>query len=231
MVENFFNPTVVYNNINSVILELYEKETNVLDIGCGTGILAQYIHKMNPDSYIVGLDQSCEVINETKKNLNEFYLIDLDTEQIPVFEKKFDLVILGDVLEHLKRPDLLLNELHNYLIDDGKVIISIPNIALATVRCQLLMGDFNYQSTGILDNSHLRFFTYHTIRKLIKSAGYKIIKCRCIIPKFSHKVVIFMQLCNLISYCFNKKPMKKFEWECSQYVFKLEQIKKQSEEI
>ncbi len=73
--------------------------------------------------------------------------------------EQFDLVTYGDVLEHLLEPQDVLRETRNLLAPGGRVLISLPNIAFWTMRVKLLMGRFEYESMGLLDYTHLRFFT------------------------------------------------------------------------
>ncbi len=90
--------------------------------------------------------------------------------------ERFTRAILLDVLEHLKRPETILDECHEVLDRDGQLIISMPNIANITVRLSLLFGQFNYTERGILDKTHLRFFTRKTARKMVESRGYQILE-------------------------------------------------------
>jgi 2-polyprenyl-3-methyl-5-hydroxy-6-metoxy-1,4-benzoquinol methylase len=173
---NKFEVKSLYNNVNPKIVKLYENEVNVLDIGCSTGVLANVLKKINTDAKITGIDISAQAGEKAKLILENFYCLDLDNVVLPDFGKKFDLIILGDVLEHLKRPDNLLSNLKLILNEDGKIIISLPNIAYITIRIKLLLGTFEYEDTGIMDRTHLRFFTQKTVKNLIVSSGYKIDK-------------------------------------------------------
>lgn len=180
---NKFEVKSLYDNANPKIVGLYKMETNILDIGCSTGLLANVLKKINPLAKITGIDISEEVGEKAKLALEEFYCLDLDYDKLPDFKKKFDLIILGDVLEHLKRPDKLLQNLNKILNKNGEIIISLPNIAYYKIRIKLLFGFFNYRDTGIMDRTHLRFFTQKTIKDLITSSGYQIEEERFIFNK------------------------------------------------
>jgi predicted TPR repeat methyltransferase len=82
---------------------------------------------------------------------------------------RFDLIIVADVLEHLINPDEILIQLISLLKKDGLIFISVPNVANVTTRISLLFGRFNYSDRGILDRTHLRFFTQRTFFSLISS--------------------------------------------------------------
>lgn len=84
----------------------------------------------------------------------------------------YDVVVMADVLEHLRRPEWTLARVRRLLKADGRVLVSLPNIAYWSVRLQLLRGRFDYTDTGLLDRSHLRFYTRATAIKLCESAGF-----------------------------------------------------------
>ncbi len=92
--------------------------------------------------------------------------------------EQFDVVLLGDILEHLKGPRDLLLRIKRYLGAGGYLVVSIPNIAHGSVRLALLTGSFRYQPAGLLDETHLRFFTLESIRRLFDEADYEITKLK-----------------------------------------------------
>ena len=148
----------------------------VLDIGCGEGVLASEI-KQNGNR-VTGIDVLPEV--EHQGELEGYFSADLDNGIQPVIQalngKRFDRVLLLDILEHLRRPEDLLAECQEVLARDGQLIVSLPNIANITVRAMLLFGRFKYTERGLLDRTHLRFFTRKTARRLLEQSGYKIIR-------------------------------------------------------
>ena len=98
-----------------------------------------------------------------------------DLEQIANLPPSVDGILLADVLEHLRDPERLLELAAQRLAPEGKIFISLPNVANLAVRIQLLLGRFDYQDRGILDRTHVRFYTRKTARKLIESAGLTIL--------------------------------------------------------
>jgi 2-polyprenyl-3-methyl-5-hydroxy-6-metoxy-1,4-benzoquinol methylase len=86
----------------------------------------------------------------------------------------FDAVICTDVLEHLKEPGLALSRIRPLLRENGRLIVALPNIAHYTIRLALLRGRFDYTEFGILDSTHLRFFTRESALRLLEAAGYKV---------------------------------------------------------
>jgi SAM-dependent methyltransferase len=92
----------------------------------------------------------------------------------PLLHDPFEAIIYGDVLEHLSDPTAVLRALDQFLAPGGAVIVSVPNVAHLWVRLSLLVGRFDYADRGILDRTHLRFFTRRTLLELLRSAGLRV---------------------------------------------------------
>ena len=150
---------------------------DVIDIGCGEGYLAAALKKLG-ENRITGIDV-LPAASETS-SLDDYYSADLDQGISSVIRqlkgRRFTRALLLDVLEHLKKPETILDECHEILTSDGQLIISLPNIANIAVRLSLLFGQFNYTERGLLDKTHLRFFTRKTARKMVESRGYQILE-------------------------------------------------------
>lgn len=175
-----FEGLQVYENANPEILALYEGEERVLDIGCGSGALGAHFKRINPRAIVHGLDISPEAGKHAAGRLDRFACLDLDLDPLPDLGIAYDLIVMGDVLEHLKRPDLFLRNVGELLDPGGSMIVSVPNIANYSIRMRLLAGNFDYTDSGILDRSHLRFFTRRTIGDLLASCGYRVVAERYI---------------------------------------------------
>ncbi len=146
----------------------------VLDLGCGAGKLGEHFKNSGGEWYGITISEAEAVIARTR--LKEVLVHDLDLlEKLPFPADFFDAVILADVLEHLKKPERILQLIKFHLKPGGRIIASIPNIANFKVRFRLLAGKFQYEEFGILDNTHLRFYTLDTAKQLIASAGYRIL--------------------------------------------------------
>lgn len=145
-----------------------------LDVGCGAGFISRKLSGLGHK--VIGVEIDGKAAREAKK-----YCIDVlveDIEQVDLSsspETCFDTIICADILEHLKRPDLILLRLRKVLSSSGILVVSLPNIAEFRVRMNLLIGKFDYQETGILDKTHLRFFTRKTAVKLITLCGFDIV--------------------------------------------------------
>lgn len=161
-------------NIDRQSIELIPNNSKVLEIGCATGFMGKYLRR-EKHCYVVGIEKGIDEVKEAKKSLNK--VIDGDVEEKIILARiggKFDVVLASAVIEHLKDPWGALISWKKFLKKDGYLIITTSNIAHWSIRLQLLMGKFNYQEYGILDNTHLHFFTTETFKKLVKDCGYKI---------------------------------------------------------
>ena len=183
---NIYNSKVFdyRKNMNSFVAKYVKSNTNILDVGCSTGVLGKYLKK-SKKATVSGVDVANTAIIQAKKVLDEAFCVDIERENSLAFkEKSFDIIICADILEHLLDPLSILKKLKKYLKDDGYFILSIPNIANLKIRSNLLFGKFEYTKIGILDNTHIRFFTRNTAIKLMQNANL-IIKKIDYIPCFS----------------------------------------------
>lgn len=151
------------------ILDMVEPNKKVLDVACASGYLFPFLKQKGCS--VVGIDSNIEYVKEAQKH-GEAYLIDITNEVVG----KHDVIILGDILEHLSSPDKVLVSLRENLNKDGYIIISIPNIVNIYPRLKILFGNFDYEKKGIFDETHLRFFTRKSLKEMIKDTGYKIEK-------------------------------------------------------
>lgn len=155
---------------HSVILRLAGQGggRQLLDVGAAHGYLAGALRSQG--FQVSGIEADSVLGEEAAKHCDEFLLLDLDGP-LPRFDKRFDVMVFGDVLEHLKDPAAVLREFVGQLQDDGEVIISLPNVANLYVRLNLLFGRFDYQDRGLLDRTHLHFFTRKSFRQFMSDAG------------------------------------------------------------
>jgi len=157
------------------ILNLVKPGKRVLDVGCASGYLAKRLIKKGCQVFGVEIDK--QAAREARKHCQKVINADVERiDKLPFSDKFFDVIIHSDILEHLKRPDLVLIKFKKYLTDDGLVIASIPNIARIEFRLRLALGKFDYQESGILKKDHLRFFTLFSAKKMFQEAGFKITK-------------------------------------------------------
>ena len=147
----------------------------VLDVGCSTGYYGSYI-KENKNAKVYGVEVSDDK-KEAEKILDGVYSFDLDGDwPAAIYDRKYDVIFLGDVIEHLKDPGKTLEKLRSIVAPKGRVYISTPNIAHQSIRLELLGGSFEYESMGILDNTHLKYFTLNSLTNIITNAGYDLVR-------------------------------------------------------
>jgi methionine biosynthesis protein MetW len=148
-----------------------------LEIGCGEGATLEYVKALGA-SYTAGVDISADAIAvASRRGLDVALAADVEKDALPFLEKEFDCVIVADVLEHLVNPWDTLKRLVSYVKDDGHVLLSVPNIRYYRVlRDLVLHGAWTYSDSGILDSTHLRFFTLKEIQKLLEHAGLDMLK-------------------------------------------------------
>lgn len=166
-----------YNEFNKKVYLEIPPNARILDMGCDTGELGKMIKKEKDPIEVIGIDINQKAAALAKKYYDHVYIDDAQTMNLDVFENNyFDCIILADVLEHLQNPDKLLLKIRPKLRDDGKLIISVPNVVFVTNRFNIVFGRFNYSYKGIMDTSHLRFYTSASIQKLISNCNYKVSK-------------------------------------------------------
>ena len=144
----------------------------VLDVGCGGGFLAARLTSRG--CQVTGLDNDEVLLQRARNVCSEVIHHDLEAVDTLDVGKRFDVVVMADVLEHLRAPEKLLAKSASWLRPHGFAVISVPNVAHVSVRLKLLLGHFDYQSTGILDQTHMRFFTRQTFVSLLTEAGFEI---------------------------------------------------------
>ena len=162
-------------NSISKILRLVRKEKNVLDVGCANGYLSEALREQLNCS-VTGVEIDSNAAKEARKYCNRVIVGDIENENVikALVGERFDIIIFGDLLEHLKYPTAVLKAVRPLLTDSGYILASIPNIAHISVALDLLEGNFEYRSSGILDDTHIRFFTKKSILSMFKEAGYEI---------------------------------------------------------
>jgi glycosyltransferase involved in cell wall biosynthesis len=152
------------------------RNNDVLDVGCGAGFFAA--KAVEQGNRVVGIDHLPP--SEAQPVFEKFVSADLDGgldgAKDELRGRAFDRVLLQDILEHVRHPDRLLRDCRELLKPDGRLVVSVPNVANVTVRWSLLWGRFEYTERGLLDRTHVRFFTRRSARRTIEAAGYRILQ-------------------------------------------------------
>lgn len=166
------------------LLRLVGTEKTVLEVGCATGYVSK-IMKEQFNCIVTGIELDPDAAKEARKYCNKVLIGDVEEVDILVelHEERFDVITFGDVLEHLRNPGEILTRMKYFLKDNGYIVASIPNIAHISVALELLEGRFEYKPLGLLDSSHIRFFTKETIQGMFKESGFEIVYWDRVIAK------------------------------------------------
>lgn len=144
----------------------------VLDLGFGAGLLARRIRERC--RYLAGIELDPEAAREGAVFFDDPVVGDLLPGIAGPWRCPFDVVVAGDILEHLPRPEVALQSIRSLLAPGGLLLASLPNAANVTVRLALLVGRFPYADRGILDRTHLRFYTRRTGHALLEDCGFAV---------------------------------------------------------
>ncbi|MHB0861883.1 class I SAM-dependent methyltransferase [Paenibacillus sp. SEL3] len=179
-----FELDLTSNNSLALISKKIRKHATILEFGPAAGRLTRYLkEKLECDVYIVEIDQDAaeRALQYAKDGIVG------DIEEMKWLDKfgeiQFDYIIFADVLEHLYDPKRVLSASVNLLKDDGAILLSIPNIAHNSVIIDMMKSQFKYRSTGLLDDTHVRFFTYYTLLEMIDECNLMTVSEEAVIKK------------------------------------------------
>jgi len=162
-----------YANMRSEVFDLIPNEPqNVLELGCGQGVFGRHI-KEKYGSNVTGIELFDSAAKLAAEVLDEVYNESLDAFDFAKLGQ-YDLIVANDVLEHLVDPWSVVRSLKKHLTEDGVFMTSIPNVQYHKVLTGLLKGRWEYTEAGILDRTHLRFFTRKSAIELFTENGYTI---------------------------------------------------------
>ena len=166
-----------YDNLQEnhlICLNWVSKHSRVLEFGPATGFMSRYLRD-ELNCSVTGFEYSPEAAAQASSFCEQMIVGDVEDYSLwDALHPPYDVVIFADVLEHLRQPDSVLARCRELMTDDGCLLISIPNIAHWSIRWGLLRGKFDYTSCGILDNTHLKFFTKKTLVEMIHAAGFRV---------------------------------------------------------
>lgn len=202
-----------FDNTKTNLLDLIPTELKngkLLEIGAAGGNTLIYAKENGYAKHIYGIEL-CKLENSNQENklLDDFIIGNIEEITIPYEKEFFDVILCVDVLEHLVDPYNLVVRLKKYLKKDGVFIASIPNIRkLSVLYTIFIKGDFKYAESGILDKTHLRFFTKKNMAELFENHGYRVISItaseKCNIKRYAKQLRIFRLLRCLFSFIFTQ---------------------------
>jgi SAM-dependent methyltransferase len=211
-------------------IELVGSDKRVVDFGCSTGFVARVLSDRG--CTVTGIELDAEAAAKARAYCDR--VIEADLDELDLAEalggEKYDVGLFGDVIEHLKDPRRVLVAMRDLLAPGGYIVLSVPNVAHASVRLALLKGQFDYEDVGILDATHLRFYTRESIADLLESCGYLVDVMDWVEQKVSedalHEVLDPLGLNNL------DEVVKAFsEWEAVAYQFVIKAVPASEEAI
>lgn len=173
-----------FNRFNPDLLSLIPPDAKtVLEIGCGAGALCAAYRRINPGVEWHGFDADAEAIKVASTRMESADVGDIEDGHGYAYfdvdhEDWYDVLVLGDILEHLRQPWAQLKRLAAYVRPGAQVLASIPNVQHWTIIRDLLNGKWDYADEGLMDRTHLRFFTRKTIKEMFAAAGLQVFEMR-----------------------------------------------------
>ena len=162
------------NTSHALVFGLVGRDRRVLDVGCSTGYLGKAL--AGRGCVVDGVEKDPEAAQLARQHLQTVTEVDLDREDLAraVPGRQYDRIVFADVLEHLLDPGAVLESAVSLLAPDGEVVISVPNVTHGSLRLALLQGRWDYRDTGLLDRTHIRFFTRGSILDLLRKSGFEV---------------------------------------------------------
>lgn len=163
---------------NKRLLQLVErlKPGRALDCGCGAGGNARVLASLGWQ--VDGVTLSPAEQSSAQRYCQKVLVANLEQGLPDELTEKYDLIVMSHVLEHLVGSSKLLKLAAKILAPNGALAVALPNVVFFKQRWKILFGNFNYESEGILDSTHVRFYTFQTGRELLESNGYQVIAAK-----------------------------------------------------
>ena len=164
------------DSFNQFVYDEIPPNSHCLDVGCSTGNLGVAL-KTSKGCSVKGIESNPEAAEIARnRGYDQVFVLDLNHEftALPSNDQEYDVIACADILEHLVTPEQVLGCLCRQLRPGGVVVTSLPNVAFALTRLHLLLGNWEYQKYGILDRTHLRFYTIKSGCQMIASTGLEI---------------------------------------------------------
>ena len=169
---------IYYANLRLPLLSLLRNSPRkVLEVGCGSALSLEHL-KNTTGCETVGVELRGDIAEKVKArgNVDRVWNIDITKENLPEEPHSFDTIILSHVIEHFQQPNEVLNKLKDYSAPNAQFLIAVPNIRHFSVIIPLVLkGKFNYSDSGILDHTHMRFFTRSSIENLLTELDFEIV--------------------------------------------------------
>ncbi|HVS05240.1 MAG TPA: class I SAM-dependent methyltransferase [Candidatus Dormibacteraeota bacterium] len=158
------------------LARLTRESAAVLDVGCAVGYIGEFLRRSSPPRWLAGIEIDPGAADKARPHYDQVIVGSIDDPAVwTQLRRQVDAMIFGDVLEHTADPVMVLRMARPKLSDDGLIVVSIPNIGHFKVRLRLLLGKFDYEDWGIMDRTHLRFFTLKTAQEMLRQGGFTVV--------------------------------------------------------
>lgn len=159
------------------LAQLTGERAAILDVGCAVGYIGEFLRRNPPQRWLAGIELDARAAAQARPHYDQLIVGSIEDQDVwGRLERKVDAMIFGDVLEHTADPVRVLQMAASHLRDEGIVIVSMPNVAHIKIRFRLLVGRFEYEEWGIMDRTHLRFFTLDTAQQLLRVSGFEVLR-------------------------------------------------------
>ncbi len=155
-------------------------EKRVLDVGCSSGYLARPL--VERGCTVVGIERDTQAASAAREVCEDVIVGDVEELELPFEHQSFDVVLCGDLVEHLRDPEEFLARVQPLLKRDGRLVLTTPNVANWTLRLSLLGGRWRYTNRGLLDRTHVHLFTRTTLVEALDNAGYRVLELDFTVP-------------------------------------------------
>jgi 2-polyprenyl-3-methyl-5-hydroxy-6-metoxy-1,4-benzoquinol methylase len=159
-----------------MLLERTPHGSSVLDVGCWSGFAGRFLREVRRVE-VDGVEPHVAMAQRAERDYRAVYCMPIEqaADELLAAQREYDVVLFLDVLEHLTAPDDILRRARSLVKPDGRALVSLPNVAHWSVRKELLLGRWRYTDSGLLDRTHLRFFTLARARDLAAQTGWQIV--------------------------------------------------------
>ena len=161
-----------HESTHTKVLSYVGQRRRVLELGCSTGQMTRVMQERG--CRVVAIEADAEAAKRAAEHCEHMIVGDLEQLdfEVELGDRRFDVIVAADVLEHLKAPEAVLGRLRPFLAPEGYLVASVPNVTHGSVRLALLGGSFPYADTGLLDRTHLRFYNRESLTEMLGAGGF-----------------------------------------------------------
>lgn len=161
-----------HESTHTKVLSYVGQRRRVLELGCSTGQMTRVMQERG--CQVVAIEADADAAKRAAEHCDHMIVGDLEQLdfEVELGDRRFDVIVAADVLEHLQAPEAVLGRLRPFLAPDGYLVASVPNVTHGSVRLAVLGGSFPYADTGLLDRTHLRFYNRASLTEMLSAGGF-----------------------------------------------------------